>query len=361
MIYFLLLLSLFNNIDSCSRASSSSAHSSDLPTLFDQLQTKEQSSKFTGKSRFGFVDKMTHKRMLDFLADQGCGVYIDYLCALAASKKLSDAEKLREPFVMIPYFQNLKRQPQGRKNEMLSNICQNIYNNVFGRLLIAAMCYVGADMNYVKDEQEDNVIHRPALHYALFFRDAPLTHLLLAHKAKTTIHKASLPQGEWTPLGLAATILDAELLIKHGADVEHQHKLQDLITPFCTGNNHTRDPQLISYFLSCIPLDRSNYFGKRWINLLATCSAAFSSEELRTRLAILLHNHCDYNLDEIETRINATTSHHPDIILEIFQNTIALHEQKHTCSTPRFLTARRLTGRECQYFVRRLLRTAQLQ
>ncbi|MEX0848819.1 MAG: hypothetical protein WD055_01160 [Candidatus Dependentiae bacterium] len=216
--------------------------------------------------------------------------YFDYFCTLASSIKLSDEQKLQAPLVMVPYFMCLKNGSQENKDKVVQEVTKkiNYHNYTVGRLLLAALCYTGANMN------DKGFLCLPAS-WALLWSDYSLLEKLLCVGVDPNCNRICLARVE--------TVQMADLLLKYGADIYQQHQKEDLIDYLCSYLGRDADPRLIALYLNYIPLDETNGFGKKWFNSLARSSKDLS-KDLIIRIKSLLPFGCHYDEQEIENIIN---------------------------------------------------------
>lgn len=222
-----------------------------------------------------------------FMQAQGCGDYYDYFVALAKSS-LSDAQKIEERFVMIPYFKELQQQPLDVKENAYRE-CQYSYDNYsysIGRLLRAAYWRIGIDLN-----QHWGPTY--FMQHTLLKDDIPSLQLVL--------HLGADPNGGKTLIDCTSRQA-AQLLLAYGADFGKQHQQNDLIENLCN-DRIDYDDDLLPFFLLYITLHVKNKFGQKWISQFMS-NASIRCGNSPYKFSLLLRFGCHYDREEMMHKID---------------------------------------------------------
>lgn len=246
--------------------------------------------------------------------------YLDYFSALALSK-LSDKQKLQASLVMVPFFKDLKNGSQESKDKVAQEVGGRIndLNYPIGRLLLAALCYAGANMN------DKGFSFRPASR-ALLVSDYSLLEKLLCAGVDPNCNR--MCTGDPLLSGVR-TVQMADLLLKYGADIYQQHQKRDLIRYMCSYTGNDADPCLIALYLKYIPLDEANGFGKKWFDRLIMFSS-YLSRDLPVRVKLLLDCGCHYDQKKIKNIINKENldDEKKETIKKLFHDAFDLDKKK---------------------------------
>lgn len=243
-------------------------------------------------------DELT--RTKKFMQDNGIDAYYDYMITLASSTKLTDREKIKKEFVMLPFFKELckkTKEIKKKKKNAIRTYCKSLSNHhAINRLFLAAFCYAGINLNSrltlkVRFGHHDLTL----LDHALIEDDIPLIEIFLQHGANP--HRTLEPF--ISPLQRCRSLYAAQLLLQHGADFYTQHQQCDLINNLCMYIGASRkedDDKLFPLFLSYVPLDESNKFGHKWIITLGRLRDIFPSyKTFCQKLSALLKHGCHYD------------------------------------------------------------------
>ncbi len=219
---------------------------------------------------------------------------IAYLKNLAASKELSDQQKIKLNYIMIPFFKRFIDAPQKAKDRLFKMALSNTNSATYPltRLLLAGLCCAGAN-----PDKHKRTVER-ALAQSLSKKDIALTQLLLQCGASPNLRNFS----HKTPINIVQTVPEAISLIKHGA---HLHE-EDIVKPLLLSSSEKRDPKLIPLFISHMPHPQGN-FGSKWIITLAIHASDHSTESLSTRLFLLLRHGCHYDEQAVMRTLERNT------------------------------------------------------
>ncbi len=225
--------------------------------------------------------------------------YFEYFRALATSTRLTDEQKLKKEFVLIPYFKNLAYESEVVQDRELDLIepgypsgpsCSHLYPYV--RLFLSALGHIMHNVNLHNGE-------RNPLCISLNGKDVSLTELLLKCGAD--------PNAELT-LKYCKTLKQAQLLVQGGADIGGQLEKSDLISPVLGVISQAideGDPDLLIFLLQHVELNIANQFGKDWLYCLATKSSSLELENFSEKLSALLKTGCLYDEERIFNFFNS--------------------------------------------------------
>ncbi|MEX0849216.1 MAG: hypothetical protein WD055_03215 [Candidatus Dependentiae bacterium] len=186
--------------------------------------------------------------------------FLDYFKVLAALPFLSDAQKLKCSYVLIPYWQKLQLDKnEEHKDEVLQKMFRNNIDSKpsypIGRLMYAAALHAGADPNVelCKDS------HTKLLKISLMYKDCALTELLLQKGAdpnepiKTnTVVSGGVRRGEKEvfPLKCVETLKELQLLLQYGAHLFMQDRQFDAFDSLCALSLNEHDPSILAAYLN---------------------------------------------------------------------------------------------------------------
>ncbi len=227
----------------------------------------------------------------------GFSDYSEYFRALATSTRLTDEQKLKKEFVLIPYFKNLSYESevvQDRELDLIepgysgpSRSC--LYPYV--RLFLSALGRIMHNVNLHKE------LHNPLV-MSLDRADVSLTELLLKFGAD--------PNAELT-LKYCKTLKEAQLLVQSGADIGGQLEKCDLLSSDAIDEG---DPDLLIFLLQHVELNVANDFGKHWLYCLACESFSLELDNFSEKLSALLETGCLYDEERILDLLNSSWFDH---------------------------------------------------
>ena len=137
--------------------------------MMQRLREAEEKSQFSGEGEFVYKEKYEGSVVDDplpedlrnrwfqfplvgirgFMREQDALQEVDYFREVAASKLLSDEQKVSEPLVCTHYFEQLSRKEQQEKDNALRQLLGRLPDPDYpvGRLLFAALLYAKAEVN----------------------------------------------------------------------------------------------------------------------------------------------------------------------------------------------------------------------
>ncbi len=228
--------------------------------------------------------------------------YLEYFCTLAASTKLTDEQKFKKEFVLIPYFKKLACQSEAIQDRELSLMGRDMVDltcyasYTYTRLFLAALSYVTHNINACIDLPDSQhttyMVSANPLIISLSSRDVNLTKFLLEH---------GVDPNAGSPLKSCTTLEQARLLLEGGADICEQLKQGDLISHAI---GRVSDPSILHYLLQHVRLNVANDFGKPWLYHLVQSTPFLNLDNFSKKLNILFDTGCLYDEDRILDSLN---------------------------------------------------------
>ena len=290
MAFFILLSMIFLQLHA--------ADDNSLVVMYQCLEEAEKKSDFSGEDSFVYEPFENWQERypglyLDdirrFMQKENALQEVGYFTQLAASKRLSDTEKLKKPLVWTNYFMQLESKEQKEKDEALKQLLwvTNHFSYPVGRLLIAALVHAGANVDVYK--YNDHILVRTTL----LKDDISLLKMALDCGADPN----NLIDGN-SVLSSCESAESARLMIHHGADVGSAHWRElDMVGKLCCCvSDHTeRSCELLSLYLQHVLPNENNRMGRVWMKLLAKNTYGYLeySEKTVQFLTTLLEHGCE--------------------------------------------------------------------
>ena len=227
----------------------------------------------------------------------GFSDYSEYFRALATSTRLTDEQKLKKEFVLIPYFKNLAYESEVVQDRELDLIEPRYYGPSrsclypYVRLFLSALGRIMHNINLHEGERNPLVM-------SLNGKDVSLTELLLKFGAD--------PNAELT-LKYCKTLKEAQLLVQSEADIGGQLEKCDLLYSDAIDEG---DPDLLIFLLQHVELNVANNFGKHWLDRLAEESFSLELDNFSQKLSALLETGCLYDEERILDLLNSSWFDH---------------------------------------------------
>ncbi len=283
-----------------------------LVVMYQRLEEAEKKSDFSGELKFAYtspfegsvVNEHSPKDWKErsyygsplrgirgVMQEENALQEVDYFIQLAASKRLSDTEKLKKPLVCTNYFMQLESKEQKEKDEALKQLLWVANDPAYsvGRLLIAASAHAGANVNY-----KDFTL----LKTSLVKDDVSLSEMALQRGADP-----NEKQYQNSILSDCKSLEAAQVMVEYGADVaKASWAARDLIVYHLGwSSNSWDDTNILRFYLQHIPLSKENEWGKQWMEAAAEGRGPYQ-DQIVDRIEILLKHGCEYN-EEIKQKI----------------------------------------------------------
>jgi len=219
--------------------------------------------------------------------------YCDYFVRLAASKRLSDKQKITKQFVCIPPFEVLSYNEQDAEKKAfdLAYIHDSWIDHPINRLIYAGLLHAQVEL--------DSKAGSKLLSVALEYGDT----LLLNSALQRGIDPRAVHNGR-SLLCYSRSAEDAKIMVNYGASVAgvmrctgwFGYDVRDIVEYVCTemyptsnGNN------LLQFYLSHMPLSVSSENGQTWMRTIASQERDIVTDAFIDRITMLLEHGCEYN------------------------------------------------------------------